>query len=449
MNYGSFGYDGGGAASGSGYQGSGSYDYGGGGGQSGGEAQRPSNFRPGDWMCSCGAHNYAYRATCNKCSNPKPDGGGGGYRGRDRDYGGGGGGYGRGRGRDYSRSRSRDRFEGRERRRDSRSRSRSRDRGGYGGGGGGGYGGSGGGFGRPQRTCKHILPQRRIYTCFLSATWEVVFSFYLTYFFRRLLNLLLSLSPLSLCYVISPLELKPIGSNVCYAYQKGDCKFGATCRFEHVYEEGGDRRGGGYRDDGRGGGGFRDRPRRSNVCYAWKNNECDKGDSCRFDHFEDRSSGGGGFDRGGDRDGRGPPRREKGPRNKLRSGDWWCPICQIHKFGFRDDCEKCGSKKTEDAVAEVDKIIQKNEEAGLPESFRPGDWMCPKCKDHIFAKHDTCTKCDNKTMKPTDGSAWGLFVDPSAANADTDRGNEEDKSGADDKADAKEDDEQPVVAEAA
>ncbi len=210
-----------------------------------------------------------------------------------------------------------------------------------------------------------------------------------------------------------------------------------------MYEDDGRRRGGGYRDEGRGGGGFRDRPRRSNVCYAWKNNECDKGDTCRFDHFEDRS---GGDDRGG----KGFSRKERGPRNKLRSGDWWCPICQIHKFGFREDCEKCGSKKTDDAVAEVDKIIQKNEEAGLPESFRPGDWMCPNCKDHIFAKHDTCAKCDNKTMKPTDGSAWGLAVDPSAP---VNESSGDATSGTDDKAAGetaeKEDDEQPVVAEAA
>lgn len=166
MNYGSFGYDGGGAATGSGYLGSGSYDYGGGGGVSGGESQRPSNFRPGDWMCSCGAHNYAYRATCNKCSNPKPEGvgGGGGYRGRDSGYdrGGGGGDYGRGRGRDYSRSRSRDRYDDRDRRRNySRSRSRSRDRGGYGGSGGGGYGGPGGGYGR----------QRKFHFFFNPAEW--------------------------------------------------------------------------------------------------------------------------------------------------------------------------------------------------------------------------------------------------------------------------------------
>ena len=32
----------------------------------------PANFRQGDWMCQCGAHNYASKAACHKCHTPKP-----------------------------------------------------------------------------------------------------------------------------------------------------------------------------------------------------------------------------------------------------------------------------------------------------------------------------------------------------------------------------------------
>jgi len=28
----------------------------------------PPNFKPGDWMCSCGAHNYQSRNRCYKCN---------------------------------------------------------------------------------------------------------------------------------------------------------------------------------------------------------------------------------------------------------------------------------------------------------------------------------------------------------------------------------------------
>jgi Zn-finger in Ran binding protein and others len=80
--------------------------------------------KPGDWVCSCGFNNFAFRTFCNSCNSPKPSGGGppmgsgGGYGGGGYGGGGyGGGGYGGGGG-------------------------------GYGGG-GGGYGGGGGGGGRP------------------------------------------------------------------------------------------------------------------------------------------------------------------------------------------------------------------------------------------------------------------------------------------------------------
>lgn len=39
--------------------------------QMGGGAGMPGNFRPGDWLCSCGAHNYASKNACHKCSTPK------------------------------------------------------------------------------------------------------------------------------------------------------------------------------------------------------------------------------------------------------------------------------------------------------------------------------------------------------------------------------------------
>lgn len=31
----------------------------------------PANFRPGDWMCQCGNHNYQSRSNCGKCNQPK------------------------------------------------------------------------------------------------------------------------------------------------------------------------------------------------------------------------------------------------------------------------------------------------------------------------------------------------------------------------------------------
>ena len=33
--------------------------------------------------------------------------------------------------------------------------------------------------------------------------------------------------------------------------------------------------------------------------------------------------------------------------------------------------------------------------------MKPGDWNCPKCKNHNFAKRDVCNRCD--TRKPVAG----------------------------------------------
>ncbi|KAI9002974.1 putative zinc-binding domain-containing protein [Hyaloraphidium curvatum] len=78
------------------------------------------------------------------------------------------------------------------------------------------------------------------------------------------------------------------GGNVCYAFQKGECTRGDSCRFSH---EGGGG-GGGFNSRGRGRGGARGgRGGRGaagggggGVCYAFQKGECTRGDSCRFSH---------------------------------------------------------------------------------------------------------------------------------------------------------------------
>ena len=46
---------------------------GGGGGGGGGNAS--FDFKPGDWTCSCGQHNFRRRTQCMACNKPRPDGG--------------------------------------------------------------------------------------------------------------------------------------------------------------------------------------------------------------------------------------------------------------------------------------------------------------------------------------------------------------------------------------
>ena len=46
---------------------------GGGGGAGGGAAS--FDFKPGDWTCSCGQHNFRRRTQCMACNKPRPDSG--------------------------------------------------------------------------------------------------------------------------------------------------------------------------------------------------------------------------------------------------------------------------------------------------------------------------------------------------------------------------------------
>lgn len=71
----------------------------------------------------------------------------------------------------------------------------------------------------------------------------------------------------------------------CFAYQRGGCDRGDSCRFTH--EGGGGGGGGGRSGPSRMGGGDR-------VCYAYQKGECDRGSSCRFTHEGGGGGGGGG-----------------------------------------------------------------------------------------------------------------------------------------------------------
>ena len=72
--------------------------------------------------------------------------------------------------------------------------------------------------------------------------------------------------------------------NVCYDFQEGNCQRGDSCKFDH----GSGGRGGG--GGGRGGGG-------GNECFDFQEGNCQYGDSCKFDHVitgGGRGGGGGG-----------------------------------------------------------------------------------------------------------------------------------------------------------
>ncbi len=90
-------------------------------------------------------------------------------------------------------------------------------------------------------------------------------------------------------------------------------------------------------------------------------------------------------------------------------GDWRC--CGQMQFASRHSCRRCGKEKPAAVAAAAAKVPRNGKRArieqvhgggggGVLESvskalitFRKGDWLCDKCKDHQFAKNAFCRQC--------------------------------------------------------
>lgn len=81
----------------------------------------------------------------------------------------------------------------------------------------------------------------------------------------------------------------------------------------------------------------------------------------------------------------------------MMPGDWNCPNCGDHQFAKNATCRQCGAPNPNGGGTAWG--------PGKPQNKAkksPGDWNCPQCGDHQFARNSTCRKCG--TMKPAEGS---------------------------------------------
>ncbi|KAF7075895.1 hypothetical protein CFC21_080627 [Triticum aestivum] len=123
---------------------------------------------------------------------------------------------------------------------------------------------------------------------------------------------------------------------ICYAFQKGECSRGDSCRFSHDEQ---------VAVQGRG------------VCYAFQKGECSRGASCRFSHDEQRNAN---TDRGSREDSSArrqhdhdPPKRHKNfpDRNKeeARSGDRDGQTSRSELCRDRDSRSRHGDRDTKES----------------------------------------------------------------------------------------------------
>jgi len=101
--------------------------------------------------------------------------------------------------------------------------------------------------------------------------------------------------------------------------------------------------------------------------------------------------------------------RREGSQNSrsstVKSGDWICPKCKNHNFANKKVCNRsnCEQPKPRGGSGRRDTRRREFGQSRGHENpnMKPGDWNCPKCKNHNFAKRDVCNRCD--TRKPVAG----------------------------------------------
>jgi len=68
---------------------------------------------------------------------------------------------------------------------------------------------------------------------------------------------------------------------------------------------------------------------------------------------------------------------------QMKPGDWRCPGCGDHQFAKNSECRKCGTPKPSQSFG-----------------MKAGDWNCPNCQDLQFAKNNECRKCGTANPDP-------------------------------------------------
>jgi rRNA processing protein Gar1/predicted nucleic-acid-binding Zn-ribbon protein len=92
----------------------------------------------------------------------------------------------------------------------------------------------------------------------------------------------------------------------------------------------------------------------------------------------------------------------------MKPGDWRCPKCKNHNYANKQYCNRstCNEKKpqgnnnsySDNNRGRNDNNRGRNSNDGP--NMKPGDWMCPKCKNHNYASKNFCNRSSCDVRKP-------------------------------------------------
>lgn len=89
----------------------------------------------------------------------------------------------------------------------------------------------------------------------------------------------------------------------------------------------------------------------------------------------------------------------KGKTKAMKPGDWTCPACGDHQFAKNMECRKCGTPNPDPDSSRA--ALEAGQAAGFGGAMeKPGDWYCPGCGDLQFAKNLKCRKCSTPNPDP-------------------------------------------------
>jgi predicted nucleic-acid-binding Zn-ribbon protein/rRNA processing protein Gar1 len=133
---------------------------------------------------------------------------------------------------------------------------------------------------------------------------------------------------------------------------------------------------------------------------------------------------------------RGQDRRSFDRDVHMKPGDWRCSKCKNHNYANKQYCNRstCNEKKpqgnnnnnsySDNNRGRNDNNRGRNSNDGP--NMKPGDWMCPKCKNHNYASKNFCNRssCDEK--KPQGNNNNNSYRDNNRGRNDNNRGRNSD-----------------------